>query len=149
MDKFKIDIYRSENEGTIFNFETLDDFGSGKLIGMLFSLLEITSYEISTKSFFSYLEGKLADKIFYKDPGVDKDLLYSLSKELLLEGQDNVYIIWDVNSRVDSIKLAELINNWDYIWYDVSDEAIVLFFPISKRIVFITDHGYVSYKVVS
>src|SRR5690606_28512971 len=101
----------------------------------------------STESFFSYLENEMERKIIYKDDGVSKELLSSLILEIAIKERENVYIIWDIDSSVDKMVLGELLVNWEYIWYDTSDEAMVLYIPSSKVIIFITDHGYISYKL--
>jgi len=145
MEKFKVDIYRSEHGNEVFKYETLGGFQSGKVIGMLLSLLGITDYNTPAQAFYPFLEKEIGDKIIYND-GVDSGLLSSVFSLITTDDNDDVYIIWDIDCNVDTMRLSDLIDNWEYIWYDTSDEAVILYLPHSKNIIFVTDRGYFSYK---
>ena len=146
MEKFKVDIYLSEHDGNeVFKYETLSDFQSGKVIGMLLSLLGITDCNTLTQTFYPFLEQEIDEKIIYKD-SADSVLLSSVFSQIATDDNDAVYIIWDIDYRVDRMRLGDLIDNWEYIWYDTSDEAVILYLPQRKSIVFVTDRGYLSYR---
>lgn len=147
MEKFKVDIYLSEHPGGgVFMYESLTDFQSGKVIGMLFSLLGITDFNIPTQAFYPFLEREIEKKIIYND-SIDSELLSTVI-ETINSGDNNedIYIIWDIASCIDKMRIGDLIDNWEYIWYDTSDETAVLYMPNNKSIVIVTDRGYLSYK---
>lgn len=145
MEKFKVDIYLSEHDGNeVFKYETLDGFQSGKVIGMLLSLLGITDCAIPSQAFYPFLEKEIDEKIIYND-SVDNGLLSSVFLQITADN-DDVYIIWDIDCSVDRMRMDDLIDNWEYIWYDTSDEAVILYLPQRKSIVFVTDRGYLSYR---
>lgn len=146
MEKFKVDIYLSEHDGNaVFKYETLSGFQSGKVIGMLLSLLGITDCDTSSQAFYPFLDKEIDEKIIYND-SVDSGVLSTVFSQIATDDNDDVYIIWDIDCSVDRMRLSDLIDNWEYIWYDTSDEAVILYLPHSKNIVFVTDRGYLSYR---
>jgi hypothetical protein len=111
MEKFKVDIYLSEHNGNeVFKYETLDGFQSGKVIGMLLSLLGITDCTTPSQSFYPFLEKEIDEKIIYND-SVDTGLLSSVFLQIT-SGNDNVYIIWDIDCSVDRMQMDDLIDYW-------------------------------------
>lgn len=146
MEKFKVDIYLSEHDGNeVFKYETLSDFQSGKVIGMLLSLLGFTDCDTLSQAFYPFLEKEIDEKIIYND-SVDGGLLSTVFSQIVTDDNDDVYIIWDIDCTVDRMRLSDLIDNWEYIWYDTSDEAVILYLLHSKNVVFVTDRGYLSYR---
>lgn len=146
MEKFKVDIYLSEHDGNaVFKYEILSGFQSGKVIGMLLSLLGITDCDTSSQAFYSFLDKEIDEKIIYND-SVGSGVLSTVFSQIATDDNDDVYIIWDIDCSVDRMRLSDLIDNWEYIWYDTSDEAVILYLPHSKNIVFVTDRGYLSYR---
>ncbi|SEL95023.1 hypothetical protein [Parapedobacter koreensis] len=146
MEPFKVEIFKEENQGKVFGFVSLDEFESGKVVGMLLSLTGITNNRIETPVLFKHLERYIPNKVRYDDKGAGRDFLQSLMSELSIKGSASSYIIWDMVSRVDEFKVESLIDDWDYVWYDTSDEAMVIYIPENKTVLLVTDHGYAAYK---
>lgn len=146
MEPFKIEIFKEENQGKVFDFVSLDEFESGKVVGMLLSLTGITNNKIETPGLFRHLERYIPNKVGYDDKGVGRNFLQSLMSELSVHGSATSCVIWDMASRVDEFKAESLIDDWDYVWYDTSDEALVIYIPENKVVLLVTDHGYVAYN---
>lgn len=148
MEKFKIDIYLAENKGNeVFQYETLNGFQSGKIIGMLLALFGVTDHATTPQAFYPVIDKELDKKIFY-DTIVDSRLLFSIFSKFTTDFNSEVYVVWNIDCDVDRMRLGDLVDYWEYIWYDTSDEAIILYLPQSKNIVFVTDRGYLSYRRV-
>jgi hypothetical protein len=114
-------------------------------------LLEITNFlntefQLSniTKDAFSKIKSELT---FYKafDSEIESDNLKQLFKEINLE-ERQVYIVWNYPNEIDMVKSEYLLENWDYFWYGPSDEAIILFFEHSKKIIMITHYNEISFN---
>ena len=66
-------------------------------------------------------------------------------KEINIVDEEDIYLIWEYPSDIDKIVLKYLIKHWEDIWFSASDEAVVLFFPKSKRLVLITHYNTVYF----
>lgn len=143
MEKFKLDIFKSENPGLVLDFQNLDLFTSGKIIGMLLSFLGYDSIQIVTSQLFNDIQGRSFSKINY-DGEVTTGFLNNLISDLDIDKDDKLFVIWDLKSSVDVFAADTLVRYWNFIWYDTSDEGVLLFIPDRKLGLFVTDRGYIS-----
>ena len=143
MEKYKLDNFERENPGAVLDFQNLDLFVSGKVIGMLLSFLGYKSADIQTSKLYTDIQNSPLAKIEYGDE-MTLAFLGKLLASLDIGISDTVFVIWDLKSTVDQFDGGILIRYWDYIWYDSSDEGIVLFIPNREIALFITEHGYAS-----
>jgi hypothetical protein len=141
MEPFKFDIYKSENPDLDLNITSLDPLESGKIIGFLLCHHMIDDPQIKNSNFFHLLE-KSVEKISCQE--ITSALIDQIIQREEVDKESEVFIIWDLDTLVDKTDCSTLIINWDYIWYDASDEALILFFVKSKLTVLITDRGYYS-----
>ena len=143
MDKFKIEIYQRENRGETLPIKTLGKEKSVSIFHEIKSILDVNKM-CDTQSFYLSADNVLPNLIKYEDD-IDNLFLYGvLIKELGLSLDSNVFIFWDSETPIDTIKVNVLIDNWDYIWYDSSDEAILIYNDDKRRIALITEKGYIK-----
>lgn len=58
---------------------------------------------------------------------------------------DQLYLIWNLDQKVDIVSVNILKTFWSSIWYGESDEALIFYIP-SKSLIFISDWGDVGIK---
>lgn len=143
MDKFKIEIYQRENRGETLPIKALGKEKSVLIFHEIKSILDVNKM-CDTQSFYLSADNVLPNLIKYDDE-IDNLAIYGvLIKELGLSLDSNVFIFWDCETPIDTIKVNVLIDNWDYIWYDSSDEAILIYNDDKRRIALITEKGYIK-----
>lgn len=141
MEKFKTEIFEKENPGSQFEFVTLDAFESGKLIGFLLERLGFSDPLITDQEFFSRCEQFLHSKISGSGEVSVSDLRNLLDKGQV-DSDKSAYIIWSVATLVDQVALRYLLDNWDFFWYDTSDEAMMIYLPGVNQVVLVTESRY-------
>ena len=99
----------------------------------------------STQELFKNINKSLREEVIYGDD-FSSQTLSDLIKNHQLDGNSLVYIVWDYESSIDQIRFTDILKYWDYIWYDSSDEAIILYFPSIEKVVLITDHGVLKFN---
>lgn len=143
MDSYKLDIFRDENPSKALEFLTFNAFDSKWLLDKFLVDIGCLSIVESTQNLFTVVEGLLQKEILYKDC-ISKTFLKSIFDSKGIKEDSIVFIIWDYNTGVDIFKTSTLLENWDYIWYDTSDEAIILYLPSLKNVFLLSDHGLIK-----
>lgn len=142
MEKFKLEIFKKENSEEL-RYLTLNRDDSSWIISQIFHTLGGREKFKNTDLFFNYLNDSLANKLLFEEEFSSNSL-----KEIQVKGEIKedslVFVVWDLESDIDLFRMETLINYWNYIWYDTSDEAISLFIPCSSKVLLITDHGYIK-----
>lgn len=144
MQAFKLELFRKEYPGQELEFETLDAFQSGKVIGMLCSCFEWSYPTRRSLEFFKYAEEKCYSGEHLNLMELGNDDLESLLKSNGILEDESVYIIWDLETPVDRFKAGTLTKFWDDVWFDVSDDALFLFIPEKRIALFVTHYGLVG-----
>lgn len=139
MEEFKIDLYTEETGDNFPKFESLNLEDAKNKIKALFDILQI---EPNHSSLYSTLINNLkhvdkTDDYTYDIKTIFDDFQFDCENELL--------IIWD-EFHIDKMSSIDIINNWDFIWYGDSDDAIILYSQINKRILLITHYGRIYYN---
>jgi serine/threonine protein kinase len=143
MEKFKLDIFEKNNPSKRIDFWTLNIDDSSWILGLLKKMLENNINISTTERFYQDLEQYLTNEYVDFDE-IDESLLINLFRELKIKESTMCFVIWEIESKVNIFEIRELIDKWEYIWYDASDEAMVLFMPGIKQILLITDQGYIK-----
>lgn len=139
MEKFKLDIYEKENGHSLSGFNALEVNRRNESMNYLYKIVGISG---ETKDLFFDLESKLISKDFEEDFTHDIDAIF---KEFGFSLNEKLIIIWNRNN-FDEFDANVLINEWNYIWYGSSDEAIILFQEGMKKILLITHYGRIYYN---
>ena len=70
--------------------------------------------------------------------------IHSMFKQFNLSYEENTVVIWSEN-EIDKFKTNILLDNCEYIWYGVGDEAMILYQKENKKILLITHYGRIFY----
>lgn len=96
----------------------------------------------SSKEIFIEIANKLASKDF------DEEFTYNINSvfnEFSFPIDGDIFIVWNQNI-IDKINTKTLLENWDYIWYGDSDEAVILYHREKSKLLLITHYGRVFYN---
>ena len=144
MQKFKLEIYKKENQRSILEYETLNLDESNSIFLKIKNIVKCISKDLDDEVIFKSAEKKLFQCIDVKDE-IDQDLIAHIFLDIIkLPLDSKVYIFWDINSFIDQFNIEKLIENWEYIWYDTSDEAILIYIEFKSILMLITDHGFIK-----
>ena len=141
MEKFKTEIFENEKPGSRLEFVTLDEVESGKVIGFLLKALGFPDPKITDQEFFPRCEDRIDTKVSGNGE-VTADDIRSLFDKGQLQSEEQAYLIWGVWTLVDQVALHYLLDNWEFFWYDASDEAILIYLPGPKNAVLVTESRY-------
>jgi hypothetical protein len=144
MEKYKIEIFKKENSNDTFEFKTLSEFLSGKVIGLLLRHFGFKTMNVTNVDFFRNLETNIRNKIPYGSSGITKVQLENIFSNFRITDDSPIFLIWDLDTMIDYLTLRNLLKYFEYIWYDSSDEALVLFVPEAEFVVLLTDRGYLA-----
>jgi hypothetical protein len=144
MQKFKKDIYNNENTNKPLKLDELGEDQSDLIFQKIKTLLALGNEELNTPSVFFAADNFLPTTYQYPNEIDKTTILNLLSHRMKLPLESSVFIFWDLESPIDIIAVKELANNWDYIWYDVSDEAILIYSDLEKKLALITEQGYIK-----
>ena len=135
MDQFKLDLFKQEfDEPLIYQAVSVQD--EIKLENILSSFAVNT---INKNDLFNRLLQNLPYKGLYKNLESTNDIQNLLGKFNVSDAK--VSLIWSYPDKMDSLSISYLIDNWKYIWYATSDEAVILFFAETNLLILITDYG--------
>ncbi len=132
-----------ENPGKSFEIESLDNDESQLMYKEIKKALNINEGgPCNTQLIFASADNYLPNLIDYQDEIDDSVIREVLIGQFGSALDDELYIFWDSETPIDAIKVNVLVENWDYIWYDASDEAILVFNHNKWRLALITEQGY-------
>ncbi|RYY56708.1 MAG: hypothetical protein EOO09_05600 [Chitinophagaceae bacterium] len=142
MEQFKLDIFSKDHPESYLRVETLASPESEQIIAELLRVLRLDTSRSRDSDLFEELERRVE-----KFPLHDRETI-DLIREIT-DGQNSgtdtdVFLIWGIKEAVDRVLLSDLLKSWEYIWYDVSDEAVVLLIPQFYSLLLATDHGYLG-----
>lgn len=138
MQKFKEEIFINET-GQQFLCEPISENELSE-----FSEYLRKKYEIDLSSnFFIQVRERLSHHRAFNQDLSGKDLM-ALSDHKPAN-KEEVFVIWNYPNEIDKMKWDYLIDRWDYIWYNVSDEAVGIYFSINKMLILITDYNTIYY----
>ncbi len=144
MQRFKMDIYERENGGKVFPVNSLNQSESDFIFTRIVHILNIDESIFDKRKIYTYAYNNL-DKLIRYENEVNSELIHNiLIKNMKLSLDSNVFIYWDNEIPIDALKITTLINDWEYIWYDVSDEAILIYNDDEKKLALITEQGYIK-----
>jgi hypothetical protein len=137
LEKFKIEKFKAENSGEFPPFTELNESHMEVMYDSLHSRFQIP-IENSEVMFTSVMETG--------SPSPVEDLHDSCwLKRYFKHPEQDVYIIWDKDA-VDLMSIESLIKYWNFLWYDVSDEAVILYSPSDGNMVLVC-HWSVVYAL--
>ncbi len=140
MEKFKIQIFKEEKPGELFQFVTLNLEDSKWVVKNILKAGAISEEINETHLLYSLLLESLENEILYKNK-VSATLLKKVLTTFSFSLDSICFVFWDFENGVDLFIVDDLLGNWDYIWYDTSDEAMILYFPCKEKLILITDFG--------
>ena len=138
MEKFKFDIYLKETGNLFPEVESLNSYDRAVILSNILKLLGLNK----NSELFVEIERNLSSKDF------DEDYVQNINKILKgfnFETTDYLFLVWN-NDDIDKVKTKVLIENWSYIWYGDSDEAVVVYDNENSKILLITHYGRVFYN---
>ena len=142
MEEFKIEILKKEKPEDLLEFTTLNMEDTKWIISNLLKVADLSG--INTEQLYTFLFKSLKNEISYEREVSATFLENLLLTKFNIPSDTLCFVFWDYESGVDLFKVKELLNNWDYVWYDKSDEAMVLYFPSQEKLILVTDHGVVK-----
>ncbi len=75
----------------------------------------------------------------------DPELFIQICSNLKLDLNDlDAFIVWRYPNEIDRFKLGSLKVYWDYIWYSMGDDAIVVVIPEKSIVILLTHYGDVK-----
>lgn len=140
MEEFKIQIFKNEQPDKLFQFTTLNREDSTWVGATILKLAGISEILTETGLLYNSLFKFLTKEILYENE-ISSIFLKEVLTTFDISPDSVCFVFWDYESYIDLFKVEELTNNWDYIWYDKSDEAMILYFPSKEKIILVTDHG--------
>lgn len=142
MEQYKLDAFAFDHPEKL-DIWTLDNHLSNVIISGLFKTLDI---DIKNAHPFKEVYDKLGNSLIIDSINEKEgfDVLFSKIFISQLNDEDQVFLIWNINTPVDICSVKILKKYWDYIWYGSSDEALLLFVP-EKFVLQLSDWGEVKY----
>ena len=121
MEKYKLENFQKEYGGKKLNFIPLGSYEVQVFKNRLRNELSVES-ELSLLSLWEILEStKFNIDTTDNLSQIFKNLKINISNDV------NVYVIWNLNNEIDFFKYEELSQYWEDIWYDTSDELVLLY----------------------
>ena len=143
MEEFKVQIFKEENPNKELRYISLSSKDSKWVTINILELSGVSKSVNETPLFYTSIMKSLENEIDSKGDITSKflkDLLTSLDITL-----DSIcFIFWDYESRIDLFTVQDVIDHWEYVWFGSSDEAIVLYFPGNRKLIFLTDYGLIK-----
>jgi len=140
MENYKIENFLKELDIQFPTFQSLEAESRHKIIKDVCLLCKIENIK---KQLFKQLQGRLG---FFD---LDKEGSYKISlileKCILMHDDFDCFIIWNEND-IDRIKTSDILLYWEYLWYDVSDEYVILYFQKSKRVILISHYDRIYHN---
>ena len=141
MEEFKLQNHFKEY-ASHFPIWTLDDRLSLFIKHQLISDFKLNSVR---NNIFKYIHANLED-IVNVDVNSDKGFINILNNlDIKLLDNDQLYLIWHLDQKVDIVSVNILKTFWSSIWYGESDEALIFYIP-SKFLIFISDWGDIGIR---
>lgn len=122
------------------------------------TFLELSDYE--TKMFLKRIKNEnrfndhlsLSLSLFWNELELNSITVESTDKlteifnqlNLNISNDSIVYVVWSFDEPIDAFKYEEISKYWDDIWYDISDEIVLL--CTEGHYVLITDYGEIRYS---
>lgn len=128
MEQFKREIFESEMGR---QFVEIIEAGNDERMAVLDSLYSILKLDYNYNLYTYLLQEFNATTV---------DDTYSTEWASSFFKEHPVYIFWNQN-EVDKINMDDLVKYWNFIWYDVSDEAIILYQVQTGRVGMICNWG--------
>jgi len=141
MEGFKLDNYKKEKGELFPKIEILNFESQNKIFESLKNLINLSS---NNEGLFFELVDKLASKDY------DEDLTYNIHfifDEFDFSRDEDVILIWNMKNA-DKISSKVLLDNWNYIWYGDSDEAVILYQENNRKLLLITHYGRIFYNSI-
>ena len=135
MDQFKLELFRQEFDKPLLS-QAISVQDKTKLRDVLSSF---AINPANNADFFSRLLTNLPYKGSYGKLDSSNDIQDLLDRFNISD--ETVSLIWSYPDEIDSLSTSYLIDNWEYIWYATSDEAVILFFAKTNLLILITDYG--------
>lgn len=143
MESFKLEIFKKENSKGRIDFSTLNTQDSIWVLSLIKDMFYGRIDVSTTQKFYQDLEDNIdVEHVGFDE--IDNCILRDILTEYEINESSLCFVIWEIESSVDLIGFGELIDKWEYIWYDSSDEAMVIFIPGINRLLLVTDHGYIK-----
>jgi hypothetical protein len=147
MDKFKLLLFKEEFKCDL-DYIGISIINSNLVINELLNSLNLDKIDVC-QSFFEKVFDKLEDDFVTNKP-IDLNLIFNLIHEKSIKFDLtvnlDVYLIWEFDLPVDLINMNILKQYWDFIWFDGSDESMLIFAP-DNFIIQICDWGEIKYKI--
>lgn len=146
MQQFKLDNYQQVSKKKL-DIESLDSFACKSVIRSL--LFDLAVEDDANQTLFQLVSSGITDRTDLSSIDTDhgfKDLENIIADKIKFK-IPNYHLIWNVN-EVDWCSTEVLESCWDFIWYGVGDEVLLLYVP-SVIIVVIHDWGEVGIKVIN
>ena len=138
MDKFKQDIFYQETGKSFPHLDVLDIGAREKVIKDLYNFLGIDKVK---KGLFQDVSSILLIKDFESEK-LDSAAIFD---EFDFDSTNSSLIIWDEN-EIDRMKTSSILEYWEFIWYGISDDAIMLYQEENQKILILTHFGRVYYN---
>lgn len=135
MEQYKIEIYEEE---TGKKFPETFQLEKAECNIVIKNIAHITNFKVAENIFSA-----LTENLNYYD--IDDDLEITDVINNVNFKDKFINIIWREN-QINRVSIDFLEQYWNFIWYPTSDEAVILFFPISEKIVMLTDFNRVYYN---
>lgn len=138
MEKFKLDIYLKET-GNVFS--EIEPINTQNRDAILRNIVEILGLKNNSELFVE-IEKSLSSKDF------DEDYIQDISKIFEIfnfKATNYLFLVWNVND-IDKIKANVLIENWSFLWYADSDDAVIVFDDENNKILLITHYGRIFFN---
>lgn len=140
MEEYKFDIYLQETGNVFIGIKQLTTTAEQHaVISDLYKKSGLSDVNINL---FVDLRESLTETIFTIEETDDLKFIFD---RLDLDKTGDVYLIWD-DKNIDQISIRSLIDNWQYIWYGISDEAVIIYIAALKKIILITHYGSVFHN---
>ncbi|PQV44582.1 hypothetical protein CLV33_1212 [Jejuia pallidilutea] len=140
MDEFKLENFKKEYKKDLIFLE-LSDFETKRIVNRIKNENRFNNHLPLTLSlFWKELE---SNSINVESTNILEEIFNVLN--LKVSSSSIVYIIWDFEKPIDVFKYDEVSKYWDDIWYDTTDEIILL--CIEDYYILITDYGEIRYSI--
>ena len=143
MDEFKLKIFEKDYPNEILELSTLNCKDTRWITTNILRLGNLSESINDTQLFYNSIVDSLQNEILYEE-GMSKYFLQSILNILGISNDSVCFVFWDFEKEVDLLSVKTILSKWDYIWYDTSDEALILYFPGNDKLMLVTDQGFIK-----
>lgn len=138
MQQYKLNNLKREKPDFNFDFESIPKGEFEKIVSKCKSE-RIKELFFSKSPFTNFMEN-YTQKVIVPDLNKVAGFNELINKVSFNSDSTTLFVFWNAN-EVDKIKVDTLKKFWEYIWYDDSDEAVIIFDSNDEKVIMVVENN--------